>query len=216
MRNLQKDAVEMAARRKTMLNTGFRIFAETNIETVTMQEIADASELGVATVYRYFKTKAALASSIAAKVWQDYYAEVEKLYNARNVEAMTAADELVFYLDCFIDLYRNHKDFLRFNHNFSAFVRHEKVTKETLKPYTDAMEEFVKKYHSLYQKAKKDGTLKVNLPEKKFFASTLHMMFCISERFAAGLLPDASFAYEEDLTDELVLLKDMILLACKT
>lgn len=126
---------------------------------------------------------------------------------------MTAAEEMVFFLDCFIDLYQNHKDILRFNRNFFTYVRHEHVTKEKLKDYTDVVGEFAARCHALYQKAQKDGTLKVDLPEKKFFASTLHIMLSVSEKYAEGLIYPPDTSYEEDLTDELVLLKNMILRA---
>ena len=45
MRNLEKDAREMAERRERMLSEGFRIFSQKSIEVVTMQEIAKASGL---------------------------------------------------------------------------------------------------------------------------------------------------------------------------
>ena len=91
MRNLEKDAREMAERRERMLSEGFRIFSQKSIEVVTMQEIAKASGLGVATVYRYFRTKAALVIAIGAKIWKEYAVEVEEMYAARGGDAMNAA-----------------------------------------------------------------------------------------------------------------------------
>ncbi len=57
VRNLEKDEIEMAAKRERMLATGFQMFAEKSIEPVTMQDVATACGLGVATLYRYFSTK---------------------------------------------------------------------------------------------------------------------------------------------------------------
>ena len=132
MRNLEKDAREMAERRERMLSEGFRIFSQKSIEVVTMQEIAKASGLGVATVYRYFRTKATLVIAIGAKIWKEYAVEVEKMYQARGGDAMNAAEELAFFLDSFIDLYQNHKDVLRFIRSFETYIRYENVPEEAV------------------------------------------------------------------------------------
>ena len=67
MRNLAKDEVEMAARREAMLAEGFRLFSEKGIDTVSMQEVANACGVGIATLYRYYSTKLALVLAIGAR-----------------------------------------------------------------------------------------------------------------------------------------------------
>ena len=209
MRNLEKDAKEMAERREKMLSEGFRIFSQKSIEVVSMQEIAKACGLGVATVYRYFRTKPALVVAIGAKIWEKYAVKVEQMYRERGGDAMNAAEELAFFLDCFIDLYKNHKDVLRFIRNFETYIRHENVPKEDVRVYNDVVDGFARKFHAVYQKAEQDGTLKLGLPETKFFYTILYIMLSASEKFAEGLVYPSE--YEEDMTEELELLKDMIL-----
>ena len=209
MRNLEKDAREMAERRERMLSEGFRIFSQKSIEVVTMQEIATASGLGVATVYRYFRTKAALVIAIGAKIWKDYAVEVEKMYQARGGDAMNAAEELAFFLDSFIDLYQNHKDVLRFIRSFETYIRYENVPEEDVRVYNEVVDGFARKFHAVYEKAERDGTLRLELPEKKYFYTIMYIMLSASEKFAEGLVYPSE--YEEDMTEELELLKDMIL-----
>ncbi len=209
MRNLEKDAREMAERRERMLSEGFRIFSQKSIEIVPMQEIANACGLGIATVYRYFRTKTSLVIAIGTKIWKEYAVEVEKMYRARSGDAMNAAEELSFFLDCFIDLYRNHKDILWFIRNYETYIRHEDVAKEDIRVYNDVVDGFAKKFHAVYQKAEKDGTLKLELPETKFFYTIMYIMLAAAEKFAEGLVYPSE--YEEDMTEELELLKAMIL-----
>ena len=209
MRNLEKDAREMAERRERMLSEGFRIFSQKSIEVVTMQEIAKASGLGVATVYRYFRTKAALVIAIGAKIWKDYAVEVEKMYQARGGDAMNAAEELAFFLDSFIDLYQNHKDVLRFIRSFETYIRYENVPEEDVRVYNEVVDGVARKFHAVYEKAERDGTLRLELPAKKFFYTIMDIMLSASEKFAEGLVYPSE--YEEDMTEELALLKDMIL-----
>ena len=209
MRNLEKDAREMAERRERMLSEGFRIFSQKSIEVVTMQEVAKASGIGIATVYRYFRTTAALVIAIGAKIWKEYAVEVEKMYQARGGDAMNAAEELAFFLDSFIDLYQNHKDVLRFIRSFETYIRYENVPEEDVRVYNEVVDGFARKFHAVYEKAERDGTLRLELPEKKFFYTIMYIMLSASEKFAEGLVYPSE--YEEDMTEELELLKDMIL-----
>ena len=211
MRNLEKDEIEMAKKRERMLTVGFRIFAEKTIEVATMKEIAKACGLGYKTMFRYFGTKTALVIAIGADIWKKYAVVVEKMYRARGGDAMNAAEELAFFLDCFIDLYQNHKDILRFIHNFETYIRHENVSKEDLAVYNTVVDGFARKFHAVYQKAEKDGTLKLGLPETEFFPTILYIMLSASEKFAEGLVYQPE--NEKDMTRELELLKNLILRA---
>ena len=75
MRNQQKDAIEMASKREKILEAGFRLFSQNTISTVSMNNVADACGVVVATVYRYYKTKPALDMAIATWLWNKYVKE---------------------------------------------------------------------------------------------------------------------------------------------
>ena len=209
MRNLEKDEIEMAERRARMLTVGFRIFSEKTIEVATMKEIASTCGVGYKTMFRYFGTKTAFVIAIGAEKWKEYAVKVEKMYRAKGGDAMNAAEELEFFLDCFLDLYKNHKDILRFVRNFETYIRHEDVSKGDLGIYNAVVDSFARKFHAVYQKAEKDGTLKLELPETKFFYTIMYIMLAAAEKFAEGIVYPSE--HEEDMTEELELLKDMIL-----
>lgn len=211
MRNREKDELEMSERRNTILREGFRLFESKGIETTGMQEIADACHLGIATLYRYYRNKLDLVIDIGTRQWEEYSVHISNTRAQQNVDQMTAAKELEFYLDFYIDLYRNHKDLLRFNNNFNSYVMHEGATAEQLKPYLTAIGSISIFFHSLYEKGKKDGTIRTDMPEEKMFASTVHIMLAVAVRFAQGLLYSAKT--ETDRTEEFNLLKYMILKA---
>ncbi len=209
MRNLEKDAREMAERRERMLNEGFRIFAQKSIEVVSMQEVANACKLGIATVYRYFRKKEDLVIAIGARIWKGYAVKVEEMYSKRGGNAMNAAEELEFFLDCFLDLYKNHKDVLRFIRNFEIYIRSENLPEEKVRAYNEVVDGFARKFHAVYRKAEQDGTLKLEMPEQKFFYTIMYIMLSAAEKFAEGLVYPSE--HEEDMTEALELLKDMIL-----
>jgi AcrR family transcriptional regulator len=209
MRNPEKDELEMAARKEAMLSEGFRLFAAKGIEAVPMQEIADAAGIGIATLYRYYNTKLALVLDIGTRKWEEYGAYAAAMRAERHADRMNAAEELDFYLGFYIDLYQNHKDLLRFNQNFNNFVQHEGATKEQLMPYVAAISGIGKLFHSVYEKGKRDGSIRTDMPEEKMFASTAHIMLAVGVRYAQGLLFSAE--NEADRTEEFELVKRMIL-----
>ena len=209
MRNVQKDEIEMAQRREAMLEQGFRLFAEHGIEAVSMLEVAKACHLGIATLYRYYNTKLALVIAIGTQQWERFGEKVRGIQKRLHTDRMSAAEELRHYLDCYIDLYRNHKDLLRFNQNLNNYVQHENATPEQMKPYLDAIGIYAKMFHGLYEKGKADGTIRTELSEARMFAATSHIMIAVGVRYAQGLV--FSDDSEADRTEEYQLLRDMIL-----
>ncbi|MBQ7599531.1 MAG: TetR/AcrR family transcriptional regulator [Clostridia bacterium] len=209
MRNIEKDEREMAERREMMLEAGFRIFAEKGIETVSMQEVADECGLGIATVYRYFSNKLLFVIAIGARKWREYFGEVERKYAARGIAGADAAEELAFYLDSYIALYRQHPDMLKFNQNFNGYILHEHPEPEQMSEYLVAAALFVKKFHRLYEKGLLDGSIRTDDGETVMFNSTMHIMLAVCCRFAQGVVVHTDDP--EDLTMELQILKNMIL-----
>ncbi len=209
MRNQEKDELEMAARRELFLETGFRLFAEKGIEAVSMQEVAKACGLGVATLYRYFSTKLVFVIAAGAKMWKDYYEEIEAEYARRRGETMSAALELDFYLSMYILLYREHRDLLCFNQNFNGYIFHERATEEQLREYFLSVEPFARKFHRLYEKGRNDGTIRTDEPEQTVFNTTMHIMLAVCGRYAQGVIVRGDDP--EDLARELMILKSMIM-----
>ncbi len=202
--NAELNALQKEVTRQKILEAGFRVFAEKTIEPVSMQEVADAAGIGVATVYRYYGGKPALVLAVGAWVWEQY---VEQAIRAAEDRNMTAAEELEFFLDSFLDLYRSHRDMLRFNQFFNVYVEREGLPADTLAPYRGVLEGMAARFHVLYENARRDGTLRTDVGEKAMFSASLHLMMAAVTRYAVGLLYDGG----QDPERELVLLKKMLL-----
>ncbi len=192
-----------------MLETGFRVFSEKGIEAVSMQEIAKACGLGIATLYRYYNTKLDLVLAIGIREWEKYQKYAFAKRQQDHPEAMTAAQRLDYYLGFYIDMYRNYKDLLRFNQNFNNYIQHEGATKEQLAQYNSVISRMGVPFHGLYEQGKKDGTIRTDMPEDKMLAATMHIMMAVAVRYAQGLVFSAET--EEDRTEEFGMLKNMIL-----
>ena len=192
------------ATQQKLLETALRMFAEKTIDAVNMVDIAKEANVGQGTIYRHFDKKPDLVLSVSAWAWTQYRAK-----NARKADTsgMTAAEVFDFYLESFIDLYRNHRDILRFNSYFNAYVKREGLPKDRMRPYTDVIESLAERFHQNYLLGQQDGTLRTDIPEKEMFSATLHLMLAAATRYAVGLVYDAGIDPEK----ELEMLKDMLM-----
>ncbi len=209
MRGKGKDIVQMAERRQRILEAGFELFSGRGIDLVTMPDIAEASGLGRTTLYRYFSTKTELVIAIALWKWKDYIDTYQAATPEERQREMTAAEQLRWYMDSFIDVYRNYREILRFNYYFNSFIRSEAVAPELMQPYMDMVSDLEVGFRALYEKGRKDGTLRTGITETAMFSSTFHIMLAAVTRYAIGLL-----YVPEDETDpegELLLLENALL-----
>lgn len=209
MRGVGKDAENISAKRRIFVEKAYELFAAKDIHSVSLQDIADATPYGIATLYRYFANKPTLVVEAAVWKWRQFREEYRKRRPHADFRGMTAAEIYEFYLDSFLELYRNHRDLLRFNQFFNIYIQVEKVDAETVRPYQDMIGELEPPFHEMYVKAQADHTLRTEIPEKEMFSTTLHLMLAAVTRYAVGLVYQAGTEPEKELETlkELLLIK---------
>lgn len=196
------------AKRQHILETAYRLFSERGIERVTMQEVAKAGGVGTATVFRYFTTKLALVVAVGTWKWEDYIARHNAQLSAEQLERMTGAQWLRFYLDAFLDLYRKEPDILRFNYNFNSFLHYEAGDAVQRLPYIEMAKALGDSFHELYERGRRDGTLNTDISEPAMFSGSFHIMLAATTRYAQGLV----YVLEEgaDPDSELEMLAELL------
>ena len=202
--------VQMEDSRQHMLDAGWDYFSKEPIESVTMPEIAKAAGVARATLYRYYNSKAALAIAIANWKMADLFNEIVIRYPDDMIRNRTAAERFGFYLDAFIDLYRDHKDLLRFIQFLNIYIRGQDDAPEQIDAYLKVYTEVAARFHNnVYLLAQNDGTVRTDIPEEEMFTVMTHLMLAAATRYAMGTVyhPEQSLSPE----DELILLKQMIL-----
>ena len=204
MRVGKLSAAEMAERRQVMLQTAFRLFSERNIESVSMADVAAETSYNLRSFQRYFHSKNNLVIETATWVFDSFMAQY-RARRRRPIEETTAAEDYEFFLDSFLDLYRERGDLLRFNQFFNVYVRSEKIDAGQLQPYGGMIDALRERFRIAY--AKNDGTLRTDYPEEVIFSATLHLMLAVVTRYAVGLVYDAGVAPEQ----EFLLQKRMLL-----
>lgn len=196
-------------KREIVIETAFKLFAENKIEPVTMTVVADNCNMGVASIYRYFGTKKELVIAVAAKKWREYYSELQKYYKELNVDKMTAAQELEFYIDRYIDLYNENNDLLNFNANFGIYIGSEDTTKDEMRPYNSIIDKFVNRFHMLYKKAQDDKTIRTDISERSILYNIMYTMMSALSKYSTNIIHSAD--QDRNYEKEICQLKDMYL-----
>ena len=211
MRGTGKEAVIIAAKRQKYIETAYELFSSKNIDSVSLQDVANETGLGLSMLYRYFENKQTLVVEAAIWGWNRFREENMKRQESLNYDAMTAAEAFEFYLDSFLVLYRDNKDLLRFNQFFNVYVQAEDIDAGTLQPYQDLIAGIKDQFHGVYVKGEQDHTIRADEPEEKMFTKTIHLMLAVVTRYAVGLVytPENGSDPEEDL----LFLKNMMLRA---
>ena len=190
-----------------IVQAAFKLFAERGIEQVTMTEVAEAGKVSRANLFLYFPSKTELAIAISTWKWREYIEYRNNLLSAENMEKLTGAQWLKYYIGSFLDLYRNHKDMLRLNYNFNSFLSYQRGTAEQKQPYQKLVDVLGMQFHDLYERGRQDDTLDTDIPEQTMFSSVFHIMLAAVTRYATGL----AIVIDSEPENELVMLADMML-----
>ena len=200
----KQDALQKEETNRRILDAGFCIFSEMSIDKVSMANVANKAGIGIATLYRYYRTKPELVVAVGTHVWSNF---IRNYTPIRNDDKITAVEELEFFLDSFLELYKNHKKLLCFNQFFNIYIRNEAVPPKALNSYNEMVDKLAMRFHRTYVKGERDKTLCTEMSEKAMFLSIVHLMLAAVTRYAIGLV------YEKDSEsyNELILLKNMIM-----
>ncbi len=188
------------------MKTGYRLFVKRTIDGVSLEEVAKASKIGVATLYRYFGSKTDLVVEIFVWEWKKYVDVYIQKHEA--VPGMTAVQKFAAYLDVFMELYRDNKDFLRFNQFFNVYMQRVKTKQNQTAPFLALTDEFADYFKKIWEQGEKEGTLRTDIPWQKVFLSTMHILLATATRYAIGLM----YQLEEgtDPEEELIMLRNML------
>jgi AcrR family transcriptional regulator len=158
------------------------VFKKQGIESTKMTDIAEKAEVGVASIYRYFKTKPDLAVEVACRFWKQEINELYKYYTDEeflNKNGITKVKEI---LEVFVKLYKEHTEFMRFIDEFDRYVVKEKISKEKLKSYEENIIDLKSICIDAINKGKKDGTIRVELCEDEFYFSISHALMSLCQK----------------------------------
>ena len=205
----EKQMEKERERNQRIIDTAFRLFVAKKIEAVSMDEVAKEAGVGRATLFRCYSNKTELVIAVCGAKWKEYLDRLDETRPISSVHDIPAIGRFIFTLDSYIGMYQKHKDLLQYNENFNSYMTHQTVPEEELEDFHASLNSVDTRLHMMYAKAKEDKTLRTDIPEEQFMRVTVHTMMSACAHYAGGFIWGAED--NKDYTEELLLLKEMIL-----
>ena len=168
-----------------ILEKAFELFSKEGIDNVTMNNIADKAEIGVASLYRYFSTKEELAIQCATKMWQIEKEKANGFFTTQEYLEKSGIAQLHSILSYFEDSFDSTQDFYRFIYYFDSYIKRQNIESNNLKEYENTIQEITEIAFKSIEKGFFDGT--ISFPNENIQALTLtitHSVFSLTQKLS--------------------------------
>ena len=190
---------------RSVLSSGAELFLERGIDNVKMTDIADASGIGVATLYRYFGTKTKIAVEVMTFLWNDLKSLYSGVFDTPVFLAQSGIKQLSDLMKMFVVMYSTHRDFMRLLGEFDRFVISEGVPRSELEEYERSVIDFFPLLEQAYSKGLKDGTVRKISDFRLFYLTFAHGLTEMCKKFINGeILPSDDFSNAEKELEMLI------------
>ncbi len=193
-------------REDTIVYVAAELFLRDGIENVKMTDIADRSEIGVASLYRYFGTKETLVVRAGALLWQDLHTLFCSVYEAGDFHACPGLEQIVRLFGVYRRLFREQPDFIRFVGEFDDFVIRNRVETVQLREYERNVLNFYPVFLSSYETGIRDGSVRRIGDPRLFYDAVCHAVMALTQKLLRGEILSADGFSD---SSELDLLLDM-------
>lgn len=171
-------------RKEEVIVAAIEVIKTKGIDNTKITDIATKAEIGSATIYRYFKTKPELVIAAATKYWEE---EMVCLYATINQELyvkLNGLEKVKCLLGVFVELYKNHKEFIRFIEDFDNYVVREAVPIEKLELYEKNIT-FLKEFMFLaMEEGKKENLIDEAVNNNEFYISITHALMSLCQKLS--------------------------------
>ncbi|MGL4336523.1 MAG: TetR/AcrR family transcriptional regulator [Turicibacter sp.] len=208
----QKSELELTKlkRKNEMVKAARIVFFEKGIEQTKMTDVAEVAQVGVASVYRYFKTKADLAIAVAISVWDDEMLEVVNNIMTLKFHDLSGYSQVEELLNFYLILHTNHESFIRFIHDFDAFIIRNQISHDLLNEYEKHILVMNNLLIESIKKGQRDQSIREDIDPEVYYLTLTHSFMSLSQKLiVSGHI--LAFDKQTEGIEQLRLLKDMAL-----
>lgn len=186
-----------------------RLFIEQGIANVRMTDIAEASGVGVATLYRHFQTKVGIALAGASLLWGDLNEQLAKLVESDVFLELDGASRLEELFRGYCAAYVGSRGFVAFLDELDNLVLSEGVDEGTLSRYGGKIDSFYLIFEDAYLMGRADGSIVREVDFPVFYRAVAHALMGVAGKLVRGeVIPSDDFS-EARGAAELACLVDM-------
>jgi AcrR family transcriptional regulator len=171
-------------RKLEVINAAKAMFTSKSIETTSMQDIADKAEVGVASVYRYYKNKSDLVYAVALEYIDESILDNDLILTGSGLDK---AEQLIDYL---LAGYKTKAQLLSFVEQFEIFLLTHVDASSDLHGYnhTDVfrrlLDEEIRMLNQVLIEGIKDGTIRKDVDLQETALSMINLYRLIGQKIA--------------------------------
>lgn len=169
-------------RKEEVVLAAVEVFKEKGIENAKMTDVADKAQVGVASVYRYFKTKLDLAIDAATMLWKEEINELYSSYSNEDFIKLRGLERVKSILEVFLYLYKNQQDFLTFIHEFDNYIVREQVSGDKLINYEKSIIDLKTVMLEAMKAGKTDGSILREVNGNEFYNTITHTLMSLCQK----------------------------------
>ncbi len=191
---------------ENVYNVSLALFAKKGIPKVSLNEIATKSEIGVASLYRYFNNKKTLICECAVYHLEQIVKDIKPSLNSIQSINKKGIDELEKLLSFYTFFYKEKKTFLKFLSEFDSYISFNKMDKDLETSYNRLYKSFYTVARKIYKKGLTDGSIREDFLFENFYYTTSASLFqtCIKGAVSPSIIPlDDIVSIEEKLKTQI-------------
>jgi len=179
----ERERVEAINKRKLeVINAAKEMFTSKSIETTSMQDIADKAEVGVASVYRYYKNKSDLLYAVALDYIDESIIDMDLKLTGSGLDK---AGQLIDHL---LDGYKTKAQLLSFAEQFETFLlTHGEESNDNAthsEVFRRLLDEEIKILNQVLIEGIEDGTIRKDVDLKETALSMINLYRLIGQKIA--------------------------------
>lgn len=180
---------------KYVVECAATLFLRNGIESVKMVDIADAAQVGVATLYRHFSTKTRIAVQVALLLWERFNARLVELVESDSFLGLNGIQRLRALLEGYCVAFGANRDFVAFTDEFDHMVLSGQVSKDELGVYGSQIDSFYSFFEDAYLLGRRDGSIVRSIDFRQFYVALAHALVGVAQKLCRGeVIPSDDFS----------------------
>ncbi len=186
--------MKRSAREGVIVEAAAELFPENGIEPVKMTDVATASGVGVASLYRYFGTKVNLALETGALLWRRFCEHFTDNLT-KEFDGKTGYAQMEELFGLYSHMYSQRPQFIAFLDELDHMVLMNEVDPDRLASYEAEIMRFYPLYLASFERGVEDGSIRSDVDFPLFYLTCSHSLMGVAQKLIRGdILPSDDFA----------------------
>lgn len=143
-------------RQQHIIDAATNLFLEKGLYDVQMQDIADQTRIGIATLFRYFPKKELIIVAVACKMLTQF----ERTFFSIAANSKSAYEKIESILQYFLSFNDgDNKKIIRFREVFESYAAYRAEPLENIDQYQNVQQQMIEHLHVIIEQGKKDGSI---------------------------------------------------------